>query len=924
MRSRIHSLVVAPALAALSAVSILAPSPLAAQGAARQGATVEGITEYTLPNGLRVLLFPDESKATTTVNITYFVGSRHEAYGETGMAHLLEHLLFKGSTNHPNIAEELTQHGARPNGTTWFDRTNYFETFQATDENLEWALDLEADRMVNSFVKAEDLASEMTVVRNEFEFGENSPFNVLMERTFSTAFLWHNYGQSTIGARSDIENVPIDRLKAFYRKYYQPDNAMLVVAGKFDPATTLASIEEKFGKIPRPDRTGGMQLYPTYTAEPTQDGERSVTLRRVGDVQLAMALYHMPAGTHQDFAAVDVLSELLGSEPSGRLYKALVETKKAADIGSFAFQLREPGVLLSFAEVRVGSSIDSATAILTNVIESVAAQAPTTEEVERAKTTLLKNIELALNSSDRIGLQLSEWASMGDWRMLFIHRDRIKQVTPADVRRVAALYLKPSNRTLGVFLPTKGPDRAEIPPVPDITELVTNYRGDTSLAVGEAFDASPANIEARTSRATLPSGFKVALLPKETRGDAVVVSATLRFGSADAVMGKSTAASLAGGMLMRGTTKRSRQALKDEFDRLKAQASVSGDATSANLRVETIRENLPAVLRLLGEVLREPAFPAKEFDELKEARLAEIEEQKSEPIPQALLAFNRHVNPYPEGHPNYTMNFEERIAALNDATVAQAKTFYRDFYGVGAGEIAVVGDFDPIVVGDIITSIFGDWKSPTPFTRVPTQYTAVAPDAQTLETPDKANAVLIAGAALQLRDDHPDYPALVLGNYMLGGGFLSSRLATRIRQQEGLSYGVGSQFFASAVDRYGTLLGFAIFAPENVEKLEGAFREEIDKVLAEGYTEEEVAKAKPGWLQSQQVSRSQDRELAPLLARYLFIRRTLEFDADLEKKIADLTPADILAAMKRHIDPEKFTVIKAGDFAKTSEAGDQP
>ena len=177
-----------------------------------QVASVEGITEYALNNGLRVLLFPDQSKPTITVNITYFVGSRHEAYGETGMAHLLEHLVFKGTPNHPDIPQELTEHGASPNGTTWYDRTNYFETFGATDENLEWALDLEADRMVNSYISGDDLESEMTVVRNEMEMGENSPFGILMERTMSTMYLWHNYGNSTIGARSDVEDVPIERL----------------------------------------------------------------------------------------------------------------------------------------------------------------------------------------------------------------------------------------------------------------------------------------------------------------------------------------------------------------------------------------------------------------------------------------------------------------------------------------------------------------------------------------------------------------------------------------------------------------------------------------------------------------------------------------------------------------------------------------
>jgi zinc protease len=177
--------------------------------------SVEGIVEYRLATDCGL---PDLSKQTITVNITYLVGSLHENYGETGMAHLLEHLLFKGTPKHPDVPKELSEHGSRPNGTTWLDRTNYFETFQANEPNLDWALDLEADRMVNSFVARKDLDSEMTVVRNEFEAGENNPMRVLMQNTLAAAFLWHNYGKSTIGARSDIENVSIERLQAFYRK----------------------------------------------------------------------------------------------------------------------------------------------------------------------------------------------------------------------------------------------------------------------------------------------------------------------------------------------------------------------------------------------------------------------------------------------------------------------------------------------------------------------------------------------------------------------------------------------------------------------------------------------------------------------------------------------------------------------------------
>jgi zinc protease len=883
-----------------------------------RSATVEGITEYQLSNGLKVLLFPDQTKPTTTVNITYYVGSRHEAYGETGMAHLLEHLLFKGTPNHPNIPQELTERGARPNGTTWFDRTNYFETFPASDDNLAWAIGLEADRMVNSFVRKEDLDSEMTVVRNEFEMGENSPFRVLMQRTMAAAYLWHNYGKSTIGARADLENVPIERLQAFYRKYYQPDNAVLVVAGKFDEERALELVEEKFGAIPRPERSleRGNLIFPTYTRDPAQDGERSVRLERVGDVQLVMASHHVPPGSHEDFAAVSVLAHVLGNAPSGRLHRALVETRKAARVGAWDFQLREPGVLLTFTEVRREDSLDEARRIFLRTHEEVTTRAPTVEEVDRARTALLRNIELMLNNSERVALDLSEWEANGDWRLLFIHRDRIRAVTPEDVRRVAATYLLPSNRTVGVFVPTENPLRAEIPAAPDISALVQDYRGDAQLAQGEEFDPSPLNIEGRTARSTLPSGFKVALLPKQTRGNTVVATVALRLGSEQTLTGRTVAGNLAGSMLMRGTQKRSRQQIRDEFDRLKAQAGVGGNATQAWANIETTRENLPAVLRLVGEVLREPAFSDKEWDELKQEQLATLESQKSEPQALGSIAYNRHLNPWPRNHPRYAATLDEQIADVRAARLADARRFHDDFYGADAGDLAVVGDFDAAEIAAIAAELFGSWKAKQPFARIAAPFRAVEATKIEIETPDKANAFFMAGLNLEMDDSDADYPAMLLANYMMGGGFLNSRLATRIRQRDGLSYGVGSSFSASPLDRSGGFTSFAIYAPENAARLEAAFREEVERALREGFGAEEVTAAKSGYLQSRQVSRAQDNQLARMLAGGLYLQRTLDWDAELERRIDALTPQQIVEAMRRHVDPSRITVVKAGDFAK--------
>ena len=880
-----------------------------------RGNAVEGITEYTLDNGLRVLLFPDQSRQRTTVNITYLVGSRHEAYGETGMAHLLEHLVFKGTPGHPNIPQELTERGAFPNGTTWLDRTNYFETFPSTEENLVWALDLEADRMVNSFIAAEDLESEMTVVRNEWEMGENSPQSVLMKRTMSTAFQWHNYGNSTIGARADIESVPIERLQGFYRKYYQPDNAVLVVAGRFDEATALGLIVEKFGAIPRPDRTGANKLWGTYTAEPAQDGERTVTLRRVGDVQVVMAIYHMPPGSHDQFAAVDILSHILGNQPSGRLYKALVEPGLAANASAFGFQLMEPGALITAAQVRTEDSLDEAATVMFETLGGFGAKPPTEEEVERARTDLLKNIDLSFRNTQSIALQLTEWAAMGDWRLFFIHRDRLKSVTPEDVGRVAEAYLRPSNRTVGFFHPVpETPLRAEIPAPPDVGALVAGYTGGEAVAEGEVFDPTPDNIEGRTDRFELASGFEVAFLPKQNRGETVVATIHLRHGTEETLMGQSTAGSMATSMLRRGTTNRTRQEIEDELDRLNAQVGIGGGATIATASISTTRENLPAVLRLVGEMLHEPSFDAAEFDLLRQQRLANLENQRSEPIPQAVLAFQRYTSSWPEDHPQYTPTFDESIERLQAATVDQAQEFWATFFGADGGTMSVVGDFDPTEIRPVIEEIFSDWTAQVEYERFGRPYQDVEPTEIDLETPDKANAVMIAGFAMPLRDDHPDYAALVLGNYILGGGFLNSRLAVRIRQEEGLSYSVGSQFSSHSIDEVANFMAFAIYAPENADGVVEAFQEEMAKALETGFTAEEVGAAINGYLEAQQNGRGSDNTLASQLSAGLFFNRTMEWTGDLERRMSELTPEQINEAIKRHFDLSKIVIIRAGDF----------
>ncbi len=899
-------------MALLAALVLAGAMPLHARTPAppQPVATAEGISEYRLDNGLRVVLFPDNSKPVTTVNVTYLVGSRHENYGETGMAHLLEHLVFKGTPTHADIPGEMKKRGIRFNGTTWLDRTNYFASFAADPATLDWLLGMEADRMVNSHVSRSDLDSEMTVVRNEMESGENNPFRVLMQRLMSTAYIWHNYGNSTIGARADVENVPIDRLQAFYRNFYQPDNAVLVIAGDFDPAATLQAVNRTFGKLRKPTRT----LQATYTREPAQDGQRSVTVRRVGKTPYLALGYHMPASRHPDSSAMAVLGQVLGHTPSGRLHKALVESGKATGVSAFGFAMDEPGYFMVFSEAPAEADLDALEADLIGLVEGIASRPITEAEVTEARQRLVTGAEVAMRDPNAIGVALSESIAQGDWRLFLLSRDRLEGVTLADVQRVADTYLKTDNRTSARFLPTDKPDRVTVPEAPSAASLLEGYVGREALAAGEAFDPSNANIDARTQTFTLDNGAELAVLAKSTRGQAVQLRMQLRFGDETSLTDRSTAASLLGGMLMRGTEGFDRAAISRRLVELKSSLNVNGSAGGAFVSATTDRDNVSALLDLIATILKQPTLPESEFTQLRTQSITGLRSSMTEPGAIAGNAIGRYFNRWPKGHPYYSGTFDEDLAALEAARLDELRAFHRDFYGAGGASIAIVGDVDTDAIHAQVASLFGSWNATNAFTRIPSPYHGMPAKHELIEVADKPNAVFMAMLPVPVGQDHADYPALVLGNYILGGGSLKSRLADRIRQKEGLSYGVGSSFSASALDEAGSFNAYAISAPENVAKVEAAFREEIDTLLAGGIPQTEFDEALDGMLKARRTSRANDGELVGTLASNLYLDRTMADAAKFEDDLRALTPDSVRAALQRHLKPGDITIIAAGDF----------
>ena len=870
-----------------------------------RGPTVEGITEYRLANGLRIVLFADQSKPTVAVNITYLVGSRHENYGETGMAHLLEHLIFKGSKNFARPFDEFTRRGFQNNGSTWLDRTNYYATFLASDDNLKWAIDWSADAMINSFIAKKDLDSEMTVVRNEYERGENNPTQVVLKRMQSMLYDWHNYGNSTIGARSDIENVRIENLQAFYRMYYQPDNAVLIVAGKIDEGKTLTWIAQAFGKIPKPKRT----LPVSWTLEPTHDGERAFTVRRSGEVQLVMFGYRVPSSLSPQSLATGIAAEILGDTPNGRLHQALVASGKATQVFNFNIDAREPGFILFGAIVKKGEPLEPVRQAMIDVIEGSWAKTPTTDaELKRQVQLQRTSYDRALADPQAFGVGLSEYVSLGDWRLFFLQRDQLAKVNAGEVDTAARKYFVRDNRVVGSFIPEDAPVRADIPVAPNAAQLLADYKPSEKGAVAEAFVPSQANIDKRTRVLSFGS-LNLALLPKQNRGNTVTVQSQFRWGSAESLTGRTIESDLAASMLGRGTDKMTRQQIADEMTRLQMTGGLTG--------FQTTRDHLPDALRLLAHVMRAASFPPSEYEQLQRQVETSLQSQLDNPETISRDALAIHFNTYPAGDPRYYIPLRARIDMVAKTPLDAARRFFSDFYGTARGEVAVVGDFDAKQIEPLVNGLFADYQSKAPYARLDREFREVKPARLAIDTPDKENAFIRARIDFPLRDDDADAPALVLANDIFGDGpGFSNRVVERLRQRDGISYSVGTRVALGSRYRVSSWTLSAIMAPQNAAKAEQALREEIERARRDGFTAKELDDAKKGTLQERSTNRSQDSVLAGAWTANMDLGRTFAFSQQFEDRLRAVTLDQLNAAFRKYIDPARMTFVVAGDAKK--------
>jgi zinc protease len=913
-----------------------APASPSAKVVSRQ--ILNGIHETRFSNGLTVLSKEVHNAPVVYFSVWYQVGSSNEQLGQTGMSHLLEHMLFKGtSTRGPGeISALLQRNGAQFNASTSIDRTNYYETLAS--DRLEMAMALEADRMVNSLFDTTEHRNEMTVVRSEYEGGENSPGSALNKAVRLAAYQVHPYRWPTIGFKADIENTSRDEMFAYYKKYYVPNNATIVMVGDFQTDQALELVRRYFGAIPsRP------LPRPFITPEPEQQGERRVMVRRAGTTRQILIAYRVPEFNHPDSFALDVLQSVLSDGRTSRFFNRLEQTGLATAAVTYSHGLRFPDLIYLSAQAQPGKTNEELEKALLDEVEKLQSTPIAPEELQRVLNQAEAHFIYEKDSVQAQGGQLGEDAMRGDWRFGETYLEKLKAVTPADVQRVAQKYLVERHRTVGYFEPTTGTTNASTANVSTANSTLTNPAlTNPTLTNPTLTNAPPTKVAsspsaakpvlataqlgstparapsshsaARPTRVVLENGVTVIVQPNHANSTISLSGALLSAGSVLDPADKRGIASFTASLLSRGTQSRSLLEIASTLENRGASASVSGGSEHVSLSARSLTRDFETVLDILADQLRNPAFPPEELEKARSQTLAAIENARQSTSALARIAFMRAL--YPAGHPYRDATLDEMSAVVKSLTREDIVAFHKARYGPERLVLTIVGDVEPARAVEAVKKYFGDWspKGNLPEVSIPDVTNTQLGAAPTIiNLPDKAQANVLYGYIGRLRRSDPDFYPVVVMNTILGGG-MNSRLFKNVRDRLGVVYSINSNIDATLGQGPFTI-GFGA-NPQNVQRAVSEMRRQLTLSREEGFTSEEVAAAIDYLSGSYAVTLATNGAVAGQLLVAEVYGLGLDYIGQRNNLYRAVTTEQVNAAAKKYLSPNSGALVIAGTYSE--------
>jgi zinc protease len=895
----------------------------------------KNVVEYRLPNGLKVLLLENHTAPVITLLVLYKVGSRNEGVGYTGSTHFLEHMLFKGTTDHNpdhgnGIDDLLTQIGAYWNATTWFDRTSYFEVVPA--EYMELCIELEADRMRNLLLRQSDHDSEMSVVRNELERGENYPEEALEKDLYALAFREHPYHHPTIGWRTDVEGVSMDRLREFYNTFYWPNNATVVLVGDFKQDEALSVIAKHYGKIPPAPHP----IPEVYTIEPPQEGERRFEINRAGDLSRILIGHHVPEATHKDNYALAALRHILGStyERSSCLYKILIDTSLAAETFARHDDLRDPGLFIIGATVTEDIDPKEVEEAIYAELERLSHEPVSEEELNRAKSSNRKGTILAKADPSSLAFMLGEAESKADWHWLMEYDDKFDQVTPEDIRRVVATYFNKTNRTVGVFLPNEidmSPEQMEAAIAAAEAQSGDEHGGEEKSNLAELMADKPvvakakvdkpkihtSSFASRLVKKVLPNGLTV-LLMQNPGTESVGVCGTLKAGKYFTAEGhnNSNLAELVADLLPKGSAKYSKMEIAQILENMGIPGGLefSVDNYRLSFGAHVVSDDLPMYLDLLADLIRNPQLSSEELAKTKIEWRSRFTEAMNNTRSMAWNKLRRTI--FDAGHPFYEKTFEEQVVDLEDVSLETIHATHKKLFTPKGMIITVVGDTDLDEALQHITDKLGDWQGgDPPSISIPQAPLPKKSSRIDVPLPEKKSTDIVMAHPTDLQRTGEDFYAAKLANAALGQDTITSRLGNVVRDRAGLTYGIYSSFSDTAYGSAPWSVSLSV-NPKNVDKSLNLVSQVLSDYIENGISEEELSKETGRAVGAFTVGLASSLGVARAVTEFEFLELgPAELD-NMSKNYAAVTKEQVDVAMKKYFHPDKAITVVAGTFEK--------
>lgn len=889
--------------------------------------TEQNVEEYRLDNGLRIILAPNDKENKIFMNTVYLTGSLNDPKGKGGLAHLLEHLAFKGTKNvkGDEFQRRLDQYTLMTNASTDYYSTKYTNVIRPEKTALSEVIFLEAERMDQLVLQEKYVPTEIDIVKREREIRLDQPFSVLMDQVFKSAYGNQYLGRLPIGDLNELQSINMQELNQFYRSWYAPNNAFMVISGKFDKAEVLKQIDSHFSPIQSRSVPAQVKV---PALKPEQIQQREFTVQKGSD--LAKFNIYLNGPDEKIKTALAVSPTLYTLQPSGHLYQSMVESGKSTMVQSSTWLDKDFNLVFMGA---IYAPNHQPKTVEQSLIQGVEQSQPFTEaELNRVKNLTRNQADNIKNSATALGSRLSDYAVAysGDWSQYFKDLNAIENLNVSQVNQVYKGFLKPEYRISGNILPTPEDQKkaqevtqTEVPkktldqqaeteePLKDVSV----YQAEVKQYVAQSKQYLSAK-DKQIQRGKLKNGIKYALFPTNIRDDKVYATISLDFGTAQSLMNKGEILDLTAYLMLRSSESQSLQQIADKIIEVGGSATASPSSNGLNIQISAKKEKFAEFFQYVVDVLKNPAFEQSQFDLIKGQTLSSLDRPYTEPDTVSSLTMARTIEVYQPG--DIRFHFEPELATrqFKAATREQVVALYQQFFKTHHAHIAVTGEFQPKSIQKMLKNSFADWKAAQPYERLKSEYRSYPAQKIHALSEQREFGSYQALLTFPVGADHADVPALQVFRHILGDSQLSSRLAQELREKNALVYGFSAHVQFNEWADSGALALGANYTAGKSAQVSQTVHQVLNELLTRGVTEQEVEAAKASILKKRVNALEDDRRIHSMLVPQLEKDRKLIYREKRDQAIAQLTKADIDAVIKKYIKLDQLVEVMADQYGK--------